>query len=113
MPMSVQPRVHAPKRVPYQYVGSRDAGVVKEVAEVGDHVGARARSRRRVAPSPSGTIEAAHPGEVGYLLLNRGPVLARGTQPRLQYHCTGAFTNAVKSQPVSAHVLQGIRAISR
>src|SRR5215212_12159781 len=112
--MGVQPHVHAPKRVPYEYVGSRDTSVVKEVAKVGNHVGARARSSRcRVALSPPCTIEAADLGEPGYLLLNRVPVLARGTQPRLQDHRRVAFTNAVKSQPVSAHVLQGILAISR
>ena len=107
--------VHASHRVPYQYVGSRDAGVVKEGAQVGNHIGVRARSssRCRVALSPSGTIEPADPGEPGYLLLNRCPVLARGTQPRLQDHRRAAFTNAVDSQPVSAHVHQSVLAITR
>ena len=111
--IGVQPRVHAPHRVPHEYIGSLNAGIMKEGAEVSDHIAARARIRCRVALSPSGTIEPADPGEPGYLLLNRRPVLAWGTQPRLQDHRRAAFTNALNSQPVSAHVHQGVLAITR
>jgi hypothetical protein len=93
-----------------QVLGVRDSPICPIGFVRGPRTAQKGRKHRSV-PYRSSEEHRRSPRE-GCRPTNRFLVLARGPQPRLQDHRRAAFTDAVNSQPVSAHVHQGALAIT-